>query len=213
MRFGLSEPGALCLQGRNFPRYRAPALLAASRIFPRFSDKVDCAGHACSKVGAGGAIRNLRAPPHHAGAFVQQGSTFPNAATEGDHTGAERVFAFRAHPLQRENAHIPLRFRLTCPRSTFGSIPFGLRQHIPEVSKAVAEIHRVLHPLPSAKCLVMVLQQEFDQYVVEILFLRKLPAASCRCRAAMPLPAWAVDVPPPEAWSATRAAPGQKQAD
>ena len=49
---------------------------------------------------------------------------------------------------------------------------FGVLHHIPEAAKAVAEIHRVLKP--AGELLVMLYNRTSINYVVEIMFLRKL---------------------------------------
>ena len=49
---------------------------------------------------------------------------------------------------------------------------FGVLHHIPEAAKAVAEIHRVLKP--GGELLVMLYNRTSINYVVEIMFLRKL---------------------------------------
>jgi len=49
---------------------------------------------------------------------------------------------------------------------------YGVLHHIPEATKAVAEIHRVLKP--GGELLVMLYNRTSINYVVEIMFLRKL---------------------------------------
>lgn len=49
---------------------------------------------------------------------------------------------------------------------------FGVLHHIPEVARAVAEIHRVLKP--GGELLVMLYNRASINYMVEIMFLRKL---------------------------------------
>jgi SAM-dependent methyltransferase len=49
---------------------------------------------------------------------------------------------------------------------------FGVLHHIPEAAKAVAEIHRVLKP--GGELLVMLYNRTSINYIVEIMFLRKL---------------------------------------
>jgi len=62
---------------------------------------------------------------------------------------------------------------LDFPDSTFDVVySFGVLHHIPEVEKAAAEIHRVLKP--GGELLVMLYNRTSINYVVEIMFLRKL---------------------------------------
>ena len=62
---------------------------------------------------------------------------------------------------------------LDFPDSTFDVVySFGVLHHIPEAGKAVAEIHRVLKP--GGELLVMVYNRASINYVVEIMFMRKL---------------------------------------
>ncbi len=62
---------------------------------------------------------------------------------------------------------------LDFPDNTFDVVySFGVLHHIPEVDKAAAEIHRVLKP--GGELLVMLYNRASINYVVEIMFLRKL---------------------------------------
>lgn len=62
---------------------------------------------------------------------------------------------------------------LDFPDCTFDVVySFGVLHHIPEVDKAVAEIHRVLKP--KGELLAMLYNRDSINYVVEIMFLRKL---------------------------------------
>lgn len=62
---------------------------------------------------------------------------------------------------------------LDFPDGTFDVVySFGVLHHIPEAEKAVAEIYRVLRP--GGELLVMLYNRASINYVVEIMFLRKL---------------------------------------
>jgi len=65
---------------------------------------------------------------------------------------------------------------------------FGVLQHIPEVGKAVAEIHRVLRP--GGEVLAMVYNRSSINYVVEIMFLRKLGLRFLTLPGAITLLQW-----------------------
>ncbi len=80
---------------------------------------------------------------------------------------ALRVFSLPGVVMQR-NA-----ISLDFPDSTFDVVySFGVLHHIPEVEKAAAEIHRVLKP--GGELLVMLYNRASINYVLEIMFLRKL---------------------------------------
>ena len=65
---------------------------------------------------------------------------------------------------------------LVFPDATFDIVySFGVLHHIPEARKAVAEIHRVLKP--GGQLVVMVYNRTSINYLVEIMFLRKLGLA------------------------------------
>jgi len=75
------------------------------------------------------------------------------------------------------------------PDSTFDVVyTFGVLHHIPEVEKAVAEIHRVLKP--GGELLVMLYNRTSINYVVEIMFLRKLGLPILSVPGAIALLQW-----------------------
>jgi SAM-dependent methyltransferase len=72
------------------------------------------------------------------------------------------------------------------PRDAFEVVySFGVLHHIPEVDKAVAEIHRILKP--GGELLVMLYNRGSINYVVEIMFLRKLGLRILSLPGAIPL--------------------------
>jgi ubiquinone/menaquinone biosynthesis C-methylase UbiE len=78
---------------------------------------------------------------------------------------------------------------LVFPDSTFDVVySFGVLQHIPEVGKAVAEIRRVLKP--GGELLVMVYNRSSINYVLEIMFLRKLGLRLLSVPGAIALLEW-----------------------
>ena len=96
----------------------------------------------------------------YTGINIDQGST---AAT----TAALRVFSLPGIGLQCDATSLDF------PDGTFDVVySFGVLHHIPEAAKAVAEIHRVLKP--GGELLVMLYNRTSINYLVEIMFLRKL---------------------------------------
>jgi len=78
---------------------------------------------------------------------------------------------------------------LVFPDSTFDVVyTFGVLHHIPEVEKAVAEIHRVLKP--GGELRVMLYNRTSINYVVEIMFLRKLGLPILSVPGAIALLQW-----------------------
>lgn len=65
---------------------------------------------------------------------------------------------------------------------------FGVLHHIPEAAKAIAEIRRVLKP--GGKLLVMVYNRTSINYVIEIMFVRKLGVWILSVPGAIALLAW-----------------------
>jgi SAM-dependent methyltransferase len=78
---------------------------------------------------------------------------------------------------------------LDFPDSTFDVVySFGVLQHIPRAPKAVAEIHRVLRP--GGELLTMVYNRSSINYIVEIMFLRKLGLRLLSLPGAISLLQW-----------------------
>jgi len=78
---------------------------------------------------------------------------------------------------------------LDFPDGTFDVVySFGVLHHIPEAGKAVAEIHRVLKP--GGELLVMLYNRASINYVVEIMFMRKLVLRMLSVPGAISLLQW-----------------------
>jgi SAM-dependent methyltransferase len=96
---------------------------------------------------------------------------------------ALRVFSLPGTALERSATSLDF------PDDTFDVVySFGVLQHIPEVRKAVAEIHRVLKP--GGELLVMVYNRSSINYVIEIMFLRKLGLRLLSVPGAITLLQW-----------------------
>ncbi|MBI3526276.1 MAG: class I SAM-dependent methyltransferase [Betaproteobacteria bacterium] len=130
---------------------------------PELLSKLDWRGKRVLEVGAGVGTdaRNI----------INRGGIYTGINVDRDSTEAAaqalRAFWLFGTALQRDAT------ALDFPDSAFNIVySFGVLQHIPEVEKAVAEIHRVLKP--GGELLVMVYNRSSINYVVEIMFLRKL---------------------------------------
>jgi len=124
---------------------------------------IDWCGKHVLEVGAGigtDARRLIGAGARYTGINVDRGSTEAAA-------GALRAFNLPGLSLQRDAR------ALDFPDGSFDVVySFGVLQHIPEVERAIAEIERVLRP--GGELLVMVYNRSSINYLVEIMFLRKL---------------------------------------
>ncbi len=97
---------------------------------------------------------------------VYTGINVDRGSTEAT-SQALRVFSLAGAALQCDATSLDF------PDSTFDVVySFGVLHHIPEVEKAVAEIRRVLKP--GGELLVMLYNRASINYVVEIMFMRKL---------------------------------------
>jgi len=142
-------------------------------------EKFDWRGKRVLEVGAGvgtDARRLINMGALYTGINVDRGST---EAT----TRALNAFSLPGTPLQRDATSLDF------DDGSFDAVySFGVLQHIPEVRKAVAEIHRVLRP--GGELLVMVYNRSSINYVVEIMFLRKLGLRLLSLPGAIPLLQW-----------------------
>lgn len=97
---------------------------------------------------------------------VYTGINVDAASTEAT-TRALRAFSLPGVALQGNAT------ALDFPDAVFDVVySFGVLHHIPDVAKAVAEIHRVLKP--GGALLIMLYNRSSINYAVEIMFLRKL---------------------------------------
>lgn len=126
-------------------------------------DAVDWRGKHVLEVGAGvgtDARGIISRGAIYTGINVDRGST--EAAARALH-----VFSLPGAVLQRDATSLGF------ADESFDIVySFGVLQHIPEAGKAVAEIHRVLKP--GGELLAMVYNRSSINYVIEIMFLRKL---------------------------------------
>ena len=141
--------------------------------------KIDWRGKRVLEVGAGigtDARNIIGRGAVYTGINVDRGST--EATLQ-----ALRVFSLSGTALERSATSLDF------PDDTFDVVySFGVLQHIPEVGKAVAEIHRVLKP--GGELLVMVYNRSSVNYVIEIMFLRKLGLRLLSVPGAITLLQW-----------------------
>ena len=125
--------------------------------------KIDWRGKRVLEIGSGvgtDARKIIDKGGIYTGINVDRGSTDTTSQ-------ALRVFSLPGFALQCDGTSLDF------PDNTFDVVySFGVLHHIPEVGKAVAEIHRVLKP--GGELLVMLYNRASINYVVEIMFLRKL---------------------------------------
>lgn len=141
--------------------------------------KIDWRGKRVLEVGAGvgtDARNIIGRGGNYTGINVDQGST--EATSRALH-----VFSLPGTALQRDATSLDF------PDDTFDVVySFGVLQHIPEVQKAVSELHRVLRP--GGELLAMVYNRSSINYVVEIMFLRKLGLRFLSLPGAISLLQW-----------------------
>jgi ubiquinone/menaquinone biosynthesis C-methylase UbiE len=141
--------------------------------------KIDWRGKRVLEVGAGVGTdaRNIIGRGGiYTGINVDQGST--EATSRALH-----AFSLPGTALQCNAASLDF------PDATFDVVySFGVLQHIPEVQTAVAEIHRVLRP--GGELLAMVYNRSSINYIVEIMFLRKLGLRFLSLPGAISLLQW-----------------------
>ena len=124
---------------------------------------IDWRGKRALEVGAGvgtDARQLIRAGARYIGINVDRGSAEAAAL-------ALRLFALPGVSLQRDAKSLDF------SDGSFEVVySFGVLQHIPQVERAVAEIERVL--IPGGELLVMLYNRASINYVIEIMFLRRL---------------------------------------
>jgi len=130
---------------------------------PDILSKIDWSGKRVLEIGTGVGTdaRNIIGKGgDYTGVNVDRGST--EATSQ-----ALRVFSLPGVALERSATSLDF------PDNTFDVVySFGVLHHIPEAAKAVAEIHRVLKP--GGELLVMLYNRTSINYLVEIMFLRRL---------------------------------------
>lgn len=137
---------------------------------------LDWEGKRVLEVGAGigtDARQIIQRGAIYAGINVDRGSTEATAR-------ALRVFSLPGVALERSATELDF------PDGMFDIVySFGVLQHIPEASQAVAEIHRVLKP--GGELLAMLYNRTSINYAVEIMFLRKLGLRLLAAPGAIPV--------------------------
>ncbi len=141
--------------------------------------KIDWRGKRVLEIGSGvgtDARKIIRMGGHYTGINVDRVST--EATSQ-----ALRVFSLAGVALQCDATSLDF------PDNTFDVVySFGVLHHIPEVEKAVAEIRRVLKP--GGELLVMLYNRASINYVVEIMFMRKLGLCILSVPGAISLLRW-----------------------
>jgi len=124
---------------------------------------IDWRGKRVLEVGAGigtDARQLIHAGARYVGINIDRGSAEATAL-------ALRLFALPGVSLQRDAGCLDF------SDGTFEVVySFGVLQHIPEVERAVAQIERVL--APGGELLVMLYNRSSINYLIEIMFLRRL---------------------------------------
>ena len=130
---------------------------------PEILSRIDWRGKRVLEVGAGVGTdaRNIIGRGGiYTGINVDPGSTEATSC-------ALRIFSLPGAALERDATSLDF------PNDWFDVVySFGVLQHIPRAEKAVAEIHRVLKP--GGEVIAMVYNRSSINYVLEIMFLRKL---------------------------------------
>ncbi len=125
--------------------------------------KIDWSGKRVLEIGAGVGTDARQIIDRGA---VYTGINFDRGSTEAM-SQALRVFSLPGVALERDATSLDF------PDGAFDVVyAFGVLHHIPEAGRAVAEIHRVLKP--GGELLVMLYNRASINYVLEIMFLRKL---------------------------------------
>lgn len=151
---------------RHTPEYFLDIERARYELQPHIPDilsKIDWRGKRILEIGTGVGTdaRNIIGRGGvYTGINIDQASTDSTAQ-------ALRVFSLPGVAVQGNATSLDF------PDSTFDVVySFGVLHHIPEAEKAVAAIHRVLRP--GGELLVMLYNRASINYLVEIMFLRKI---------------------------------------
>jgi len=146
---------------------------------PDILSKIDWRGKRVLEIGTGvgtDARNIIGRGGNYTGINIDRGSTDSTLR-------ALRVFALPGVVMQGNATSLDF------PDSTFDVVySFGVLHHIPEVEKAAAEIHRVLKP--GGELLVMLYNRASINYVLEIMFLRKLGLHLLSVPGGIALLAW-----------------------
>jgi SAM-dependent methyltransferase len=130
---------------------------------PEILSRIDWRGKRVLEVGAGVGTdaRNIIGRGGiYTGINVDRGSTEATSR-------ALRIFSLPGVALERDATSLEF------PNHSFDVVySFGVLQHIPRAERAVAEIHRVLKP--GGEVIAMIYNRSSINYLLEIMFLRKL---------------------------------------
>jgi SAM-dependent methyltransferase len=146
---------------------------------PEILARIDWSGKRVLEVGSGVGTdaRNIIGRGGvYTGINIDRGSTQATSR-------ALRIFSLPGVALERDATSLGF------PDNSFDVVySFGVLQHIPNAEKAVAEIHRVLKP--GGEVIAMVYNRSSINYLLEIMFLRKLGLRLLAVPGAVALLEW-----------------------